>query len=212
MSASPSRLRRTVRELRPRGGAWLLIAGACAVGALLFLALWLGRRDAPSTTAGDMTPPGAADRALAPLPAPLPAGATTASGVEFSEPPPPAPPAPAPSIAAPPGVDTPAAATPAPGDAAQQARTAPRPRSTPGPTYPRASLRRGETGEVLLRIHVGSNGRTEAVDVVRSSGFERLDRAAVSAVRRWRFEPAMRDGQPVRGEVQVPVDFTAAGR
>ena len=36
-----------------------------------------------------------------------------------------------------------------------------------------------------------------------------LDRAATEAVKRWRFRPAMQGGQPVSGEVQVPITFNA---
>ncbi|RZA28024.1 MAG: TonB family protein, partial [Lysobacteraceae bacterium] len=34
-----------------------------------------------------------------------------------------------------------------------------------------------------------------------------LDRAVISAVRKWRFEPAMQDGKAVAGAVVVPVEF-----
>ena len=39
------------------------------------------------------------------------------------------------------------------------------------------------------------------------SGSRDLDRAAVNAVRQWRFQPAQRDGQAVAGAVTVPIDF-----
>ncbi len=209
MSALSSRLRRTARELRPQGRAWLVIVAATVTGLLLFLLLWLGRDELTTSPAPLADETALAGDPLAPLPAPLPAGDRPASGVDYPAPPPPAPPAPP---AAPMPVPVAPADVPAPAGPPQGATadTAPRPLATPGPSYPRASLRRGETGEVLLRIHVGANGRTTSVDIVRSSGFQRLDQAAVNAVRRWRFEPATRDGQAVPGEVQVPVDFTPA--
>jgi TonB family protein len=43
--------------------------------------------------------------------------------------------------------------------------------------------------------------------LVQGSGARELDRAAVEAVRRWRFAPATRGGQPVEGSVQVPITF-----
>jgi periplasmic protein TonB len=44
------------------------------------------------------------------------------------------------------------------------------------------------------------------VSVARSSGFDRLDKAALDAVRRWRWSPTLRDGAPVsvRGTVDIP--------
>jgi protein TonB len=43
--------------------------------------------------------------------------------------------------------------------------------------------------------------------VKRSSGYEILDKAAMEAVERWKFKPAMADGFPVEGEVEVPIRF-----
>ncbi|KLJ02866.1 hypothetical protein WQ56_00890 [Luteimonas sp. FCS-9] len=201
-----------MRQALPTRRAWLLIAAACALGGLLFAGLWWGQRDAraPDGEIAVGTPDASNGRAT-PLPAPLPASPDGASG-RFgpTEPPasgapriadaPVAGPAPAPAV-------PPSAAAPAP-----VADSAPRPRSTPQPRYPRASLRRNETGEVMLRVHVDADGRVSDIDVIAASGHARLDRAAVSAVRRWRFEPAMRDGRPVPGEVRVPVLFDPTER
>lgn len=209
MPAPSSRLRSAVRDLRPRGRAWLLIAGACIAGVLMFLVLWLGNRESPADRDVADEGPIAGDTALAALPAPLPASEAGASGIEY--PPPPPAPSPPPDAAVP-AAQAPLDVTPAAVAMAEPDRSVPRPVSTPAPNYPRASLRRGEAGEVLLRVHVGANGRTQAIDIVRSSQHRRLDHAAVAAVRRWRFEPAMRDGQPVPGEVQVPVDFAPETR
>jgi TonB family protein len=68
---------------------------------------------------------------------------------------------------------------------------------SPRPAYPRVSLRLGEEGDVLVRIHVDEAGRVSGVDVLESSGHERLDEAARKGVRSWRFEPELRGGQPV---------------
>ena len=203
MSAATSRFRSAVRDLRPRGHAWWIIAGACIAGVLLFLVLWLGGRTPPAEQM-DIATPAPSGSPSAALPAPLPASELGASGIEYP-PPPPAPVAPpAPAVVTPP---TPAEMPPDAATAVDTTQRAPRAISTPSPNYPRASLRRGEAGEVLLRIHVGADGRPGAIDIVRSSGHRRLDQAAVAAVRRWRFEPALRDGRAVPGEVQVPVAF-----
>jgi protein TonB len=79
--------------------------------------------------------------------------------------------------------------------------------ATPAPRYPASALRRGESGEVLLRIEVDANGMPYAMDIMRSSGSLELDRAALVAARDWRFRPALRDGQPVSASVNVPITF-----
>jgi protein TonB len=79
----------------------------------------------------------------------------------------------------------------------------------PMPEYPRAALRNGQEGSVLLSIAVDARGVPTDVQVVRRSGSHDrdFDRAAITAARQWRFEPAMRGGKPVPSTVQLPVDF-----
>jgi protein TonB len=56
------------------------------------------------------------------------------------------------------------------------------------------SRRMGEEGEVRLSIHVAADGRVITAKVARSSGSDRLDKAALEAVTQWRFIPARLDG------------------
>lgn len=79
--------------------------------------------------------------------------------------------------------------------------------SNPVPKYPAAALRRNEGGTVLLRIIVGSDGTPTDIDVAQRSGSRELDRAAITAVRKWRFNPATNNGQPVTSTVEVPIEF-----
>lgn len=79
--------------------------------------------------------------------------------------------------------------------------------TNPWPRYPLAARRRGLEGEVLLRISVNADGTAEKVEVLRSSGQPLLDRAAMEALARWRFEPAQAAGQPVAGTIEIPVTF-----
>lgn len=77
------------------------------------------------------------------------------------------------------------------------------------PKYPPQALRSGVEGSVSVRVEVDANGNPTDVTVVERSG-ERsrdLDRAVTDAVRKWRFEPAMKDGKAVAGAVVVPVEF-----
>ncbi|MEI2422112.1 energy transducer TonB, partial [Arthrospira platensis SPKY2] len=77
----------------------------------------------------------------------------------------------------------------------------------PAPHYPPVSRRRGEQGEVRLQVWVGADGSAERVTVHLSSGFSRLDQAAVRAVSEWRFVPARQGGRAVPAQVIVPVVF-----
>jgi len=66
------------------------------------------------------------------------------------------------------------------------------------PEYPPASRRAGEEGTVQLQVFVLESGRAGEVKVAKSSGFPKLDEAAVNEVRRnWRFVPGKEDGKPV---------------
>lgn len=81
----------------------------------------------------------------------------------------------------------------------------------PAPAYPSASRRLGEEGKVLLRVRVSPEGRSVAVDIEKSSNFERLDEAARNAVQRWRFVPARHGDESVEGVVIVPIAFRLDG-
>lgn len=74
------------------------------------------------------------------------------------------------------------------------------------PRYPRSSLRRGEEGSVLLAVTLDRSGHPNRVDVASSSRSRALDRAAVDAVRQWRFAPA-RPEEPDLRRLEVPIDF-----
>jgi len=66
------------------------------------------------------------------------------------------------------------------------------------PEYPPASRRAGEAGTVTLQVFVKEDGRAGEVKIARSSGFDKLDEAAVKEVQRsWRFVPGKEDGKPV---------------
>lgn len=77
----------------------------------------------------------------------------------------------------------------------------------PEPRYPPLSRRLGEEGKVLLRVRVTPEGTVAAVDLEKSSNFERLDAAARQAVARWRFVPARRGDEAIEASVIVPVVF-----
>ena len=75
------------------------------------------------------------------------------------------------------------------------------------PRYPAAAQRSGETGTVMVEVAVDSKGVPTDVSIENRSGNRELDRAALSAVKQWRFQPALRDGKQVASTVMVPVLF-----
>lgn len=78
----------------------------------------------------------------------------------------------------------------------------------PAPAYPDGARRRGEEGLVLLLVDVDRTGRVSSAVIKQGSGSLDLDRAALKAVKRWRFEPAHIGSLPVESEVEVPIRFT----
>jgi len=77
----------------------------------------------------------------------------------------------------------------------------------PKPIYPPASRRLSEEGTVALRVRVSAEGATLAVELRKSSGYPRLDEAALDAVRRWRFVPARQGAEAIESWVAVPIAF-----
>lgn len=77
----------------------------------------------------------------------------------------------------------------------------------PKPVYPTLSRRMNEEGRVLLKVRVSAQGTALDVAVSKSSGFPRLDAAAIDAVSRWRFVPAKRGDEAIDSSVVVPITF-----
>jgi len=84
--------------------------------------------------------------------------------------------------------------------------SAPRAIYSPEPEYSEEARRAKYTGVVVLWLVVGPDGRPRDIRVRRAAGMG-LDEKALEAVRTWRFEPALRNGQPVAVEVSVEVTF-----
>lgn len=80
--------------------------------------------------------------------------------------------------------------------------------NNPAPDYPGMSRRMGEEGRVLLKVLVSADGNADSVQLEQTSGSERLDQAAINAVKRWRFVPAQLAGKALSAYVLVPVKFS----
>jgi protein TonB len=82
----------------------------------------------------------------------------------------------------------------------------PEPMSQVAPAYP-AELRKAKTeGVVTLLFLLSEEGRVEDARVENSSRPE-FEKPALDAIRKWRFRPGMKDGQPVRTYLRMPMRF-----
>ncbi len=83
----------------------------------------------------------------------------------------------------------------------------PRYAQNPKPAYPQEAREKGYEGEVILRVEVLPNGRVGQIEVKNSSGYELLDRSALTAVKQWKFVPAKKGETPIALWVNIPVKF-----
>jgi TonB family protein len=78
----------------------------------------------------------------------------------------------------------------------------------PLPEYPKAELKARVEGKVLIEVMVKADGSVVGATVVEGiEGHPDMDRAAVDAVTKWRFEPATADGVPVDMKINIPIEF-----
>lgn len=133
-----------------------------------------------------------------PTPKPEPVREVAQEPVQQAAPTPPAPPS-APVQQATPAPEAPAPVTPPRTDAAHL--------NNPAPQYPALSRRLGEQGRVMLDVYILPDGSVGEIKLNRSSGFPRLDNAALQAVKTWKYVPAKRGGKPIPFWYVQPVSF-----
>jgi protein TonB len=73
------------------------------------------------------------------------------------------------------------------------------------PLYPQAARTMRVTGIVVVRARVSKKGTVSEVEVV--SGPAMLRSAAADAVKRWKYEPFLLNGQPIENDISVQVRF-----
>jgi len=83
----------------------------------------------------------------------------------------------------------------------------PRYQSNTPPAYPGLARKRGQEGTVILQVLVNKEGRVDDLEIETSSGFVLLDRASLSSVRKWSFEPGRHGEERIPMWVRVPVTF-----
>ena len=77
----------------------------------------------------------------------------------------------------------------------------------PTPPYPPISRRMGEQGKTTVRVLIGVDGQPQRAEIAKSSGFDRLDQAAIATVMRWRYVPGKRGGTPETMWFNVPINW-----
>jgi periplasmic protein TonB len=114
---------------------------------------------------------------------------------------------------APPPINEPVATAPAPAAPAAAPARIELPSSdadylqNPKPAYPPISKRLGEQGKVVVRVLIGTDGAAQRTELRQSSGYARLDQAALDTVQKWRYVPGKRNGVPEAMWFNVPINF-----
>lgn len=79
--------------------------------------------------------------------------------------------------------------------------------NNPPPSYPPLSRRLGEQGKVVVRAFIETNGTASQPEIHTSSGYERLDQAALQTVLKWRYMPGKRASVPEAMWFNIPISF-----
>jgi TonB family protein len=75
------------------------------------------------------------------------------------------------------------------------------------PEYPASSLRKRESGIVLLKVTIDANGTVIDADIEKSSNYRTLDRAARKSVAKWKFSPKIENGVAVPSQLLIPIEY-----
>jgi TonB family protein len=84
--------------------------------------------------------------------------------------------------------------------------SAPRPISSPEPTYSEEARKAKLEGDCVVSIVVDDKGKPTDLHVIKSLGMG-LDEKAIEAIKTWKFEPAYKDGKPVAAKLTLQVSF-----
>lgn len=147
-----------------------------------------------------------------PKPPPAPPSEKAITVPDEAAEPPPAPPPVPPAASAPRSEQPPRPPSGPPGPPAEAPVTPPRVDAShlnnPAPQYPSLSRRMREEGRVLLDVHILPDGSVGEVRLRTTSGFRRLDDAAIAAVQRWRYVPARQGEKAIAYWYVQPIVFS----
>ncbi len=81
----------------------------------------------------------------------------------------------------------------------------------PDTIYPLSSRRNKEEGSVIFKINIDSTGKLIDYYIVSSSGYKRLDKEAEKSIKSAKFQPAIKDNNPVESNIELKITFTLTG-
>ncbi len=84
--------------------------------------------------------------------------------------------------------------------------TTPVPVKTPPPVYPLSLKREGVSGVVAVSVVIDETGSVASASVAKSTHPD-FDAPAIEAVKKWKFKPAQKDGEPAKCIVLIPIKF-----
>ena len=79
------------------------------------------------------------------------------------------------------------------------------------PTYPEQALQAGIEGAVLLEAVIAKSGSVENLRLMSRGAHPFLAKAAMEAVKQWRYQPTLLNGEPIEVVTTITVDFRLAG-
>lgn len=75
------------------------------------------------------------------------------------------------------------------------------------PKYPDSARKRSQEGLVLLDVEIDQKGGVKSIELSKSSDVSSLDKAAIEAVKSWRFKPAVANGTNIESKINIPIRF-----
>jgi TonB family protein len=76
------------------------------------------------------------------------------------------------------------------------------------PKYPVSAIQQKQQGKVLIKVNISKYGSLLKARIEKSSNHKALDEAALNAVRKWKFTPAIdKNGNPIDSTISIPFVF-----
>lgn len=80
---------------------------------------------------------------------------------------------------------------------------------TPKPVYPKEALEQDLQGQVVIELRISPTGAVENAALVRGEPI--LAKAAIEAMKKWKFKPYIKDGKSILIRIQIPYNFAFQG-